>query len=245
MRHNIQDWQQRRPRNGGDKRWFGLAIILVGVLLLCKKLGLYYFSWHNTWPVVLIAVGLFIGIQKRFRNNAWWILMLIGGAHMIPVFTIAGTTSEALMLPVALIIGGLAIALRSGRKSRMRMDHMQVVTSSESNLNIDVMFGGRKEIVTSKEFRGGNISTSFGGAEVNLTQADGTVQPMIINIKVFCGGVELVVPSHWEVQNEVDPVMGSVEDKRTLHTGTTSGEEKKVLILRGTCTCGGVEIKSY
>lgn len=245
MKHNIQDWRQQHPRPKGDKLWFGFALAFVGAMLLVKKLGLFYFSWHSTWPIILIAIGLFIGVQKRFRNHTWWILILIGGAHMIPVFDIAGTTSENLMLPVGLIIAGVAIALRSNRRKNRFTDHMQVVTSTESVLNIDVMFGGRKEIVTSKEFRGGNVSTSFGGAEINLTQADGTVQPMIINLKVFCGGVELIVPSHWELQNEVDPVMGSVEDKRTLHTAPAGNEEKKVLILRGTCTCGGVEIKSY
>jgi hypothetical protein len=68
---------------------------------------------------------------------------------------------------------------------------------------------------------------------------------MILNVKVSFGGVELVVPSHWELQNEIETTFGSVEDHRSIRTPQSSGEEKKVLILRGNCSFGSVEIKSY
>ena len=111
-------------------------------------------------------------------------------------------------------------------------------------LNIDVTFGGRKEIVTSKDFKGGTISATFAGAEVNLMQADSTTQPMTLDVRVAFGGVELIVPSHWEIQNNITPAFGSVEDQRIIRT-PNSGEEKKVLALRGSCSFGSIEIKSY
>ncbi len=232
-------------RRKKDKMWFGLLIVLIGVVLLVREIVMPHINLEDMWPVILIAIGLFIGVKKNFRNNAWWILIFIGTVNLIPAQRIFGVDSSKLVWPAALIIGGLMIVFRSNKRHHNWKDHMQVVTSSDSTLNIDVTFGGRKEIVTSKEFRGGNISTSFGGTEVNMTQADSSVQPMVLNVKVFCGGVELVIPSHWELKNEIDPVMGSIEDKRTMHTAQAAGEQKRVLILRGTCTCGGVEIKSY
>jgi hypothetical protein len=108
-----------------------------------------------------------------------------------------------------------------------------------------VTFGGRKEIVTSKDFRGGNISATFAGCEVNMIQADSTTQPMVINLKVSFGGVEIIVPSHWELQNEIEPTFGSVEDHRSIRTPASASEEKKVLVLRGSCNFGSIEIKSY
>ena len=90
------------------------------LLLMLRKLNMVpYLNWHNTWPVILIAVGLFIGIQKRFTNNAWWILILIGGAYLIPEFHIMGTSSSALVLPAALIIGGAFMIFRSGKKKEL------------------------------------------------------------------------------------------------------------------------------
>ena len=57
--------------------------------------------------------------------------------------------------------------------------------------------------------------------------------------------MELIVPSHWEIQNEIETTLGNVEDHRAIRTGTSSTEERKVLILRGSCSFGSVEIKSY
>jgi hypothetical protein len=79
-----------------------------------------------------------------------------------------------------------------------------------------------------------------------MIQADATEQPMVLNLKVSFGGVELIVPSHWELQNEIEPTFGSVEDHRAIRTSSsTISEVKKVLILKGNCSFGSIEIKSY
>jgi beta-galactosidase/beta-glucuronidase len=75
-------------------------------------------------------------------------------------------------------------------------------------------------------------------------QADIVDSPAILDLKVSFGGVEIIVPSHWHVQNEINPSFGNVEDERNIQTAS-SLENKKVLILRGTCSFGNVEIKSY
>jgi uncharacterized membrane protein HdeD (DUF308 family) len=234
-----------RHKRRGDKRVFGVAIILVGVFILLRKLNIFHFDWHHFWPIVLIAIGLFVGFQKRFRNNAWWILILIGTVHLIPRFTIPGTdtSSSALVFPAALIIGGLFMVFRSRREHDWKGD-MQIVTSAENTLDIDITFGGRKEIITSKEFKGGRIQVMFGGCELNMIQADSSTQPIVLDVKVSFGGLEMVVPAHWEIQNEIAPTFGSIEDQRMVRQ-PNAGEEKRVLILKGSCTCGGIEIKSY
>ena len=109
---------------------------------------------------------------------------------------------------------------------------------------VDIVFGGRKEIVTSKDFKGGIVSVTFGGSEINLTQADFTEEQIVLDCRVTFGGVELIVPAHWEIQNNIVPSMGSVEDERMIYTGQT-GDVKKKLILQGTCNFGSIEIKSY
>jgi len=123
------------------------------------------------------------------------------------------------------------------------VNNTNTFTTSDNTINIDVTFGGRKEFVTSKDFKGGTISTVFGGCEVNLMQADTTEKTMVLDIKVSFGGVELIVPSHWDIQNEVNPAFGSIEDERTIQTATA--EDRKTLIIKGSCSFGSVEIKSY
>jgi hypothetical protein len=253
MRDNWHRHRRCRPRDrSGDKLTFGIIIALLGTLLLMRTLHILpYFSIHHIWPFILIAIGVVIGIKNRFMNPGSWILIGIGVLNAIPEFTIAEQSSKRLVWPVLLIGTGLFIMLRSRKKKyypgEVNTLKHSVDTSfnigTEPTLNIDITFGARKEIVTSKDFKGGSISATFAGAEVNLMQAD-SPHPMALDIRVAFGGVELIVPSHWEVQNEISPALGSVEDHRIMRT-PNSGDERRILILRGSCSFGSVELKSY
>ncbi len=223
----------------------------VGICFFLRALGVFpYFDLEFSWPIILIAIGVLIGLKNNFRNNAWWILILVGVANLTPQFMIMGKPSAHFVWPAFIIIIGLVIAFRphkdrcpglpGGRRGRGTDTNI----TDESNLNMDITFGGRKEIITSKDFKGGVVSLTFGGCELNLTQADFTEPSVIIDCRVSFGGLEIIVPSNWEVQNEVSPSFGSVEDSRTIQTAVAP-ENKKVLILRGTCSFGSIELKSY
>ncbi len=233
----------------GDKRWFGFALLLVGLFILLRKLNFFDMEWHDAWPWMIIAVGMFIALKSKFRNNAWWILTLIGVAHLIPVFEIVdGVSSKELFVPAVLILLGLVVIFRPARKKKLWDDrcgsNIKTVTNGDSVLNVDVTFGGHKEIVTSKDFKGGNVSTTFGGAEINLMNADSTDKTITLNMRVSFGGIELIVPSHWLIKNEISNTLGSVEDNRNIYTQGGS-EEKITLVLTGSCSFGSIEIKSY
>ncbi len=232
-------------RKGGDKRWFGLAVITVGLFLLLRKLDLFDFDFRHLWPYALIIIGLMIGIKSKFRNNAPYILIAVGLFKIIPAFTILGVSSSTLALPAALIIIGIFIVLRPKSNNSSCTDRMVTNTSDNDWVNADITFGGRKETITSKSFKGGDVNVTFGGAELSLIQADSDIQPMTLNFKVTFGGVELIIPSDWEVKNNISTSMGSVEDHRSIYTGSTSEENKKTLILNGSCTFGSIEVKSY
>jgi hypothetical protein len=116
--------------------------------------------------------------------------------------------------------------------------------SSDDKLFIDITFGGRKEIITSRDFKGGSVSVTFGGSELNLTQTDFSSPSITIDCRVSFGAIELIIPSNWDLQNEIRPTFGSVEDERIVQVDTT-GDVRKKLILTGTCNMGSIEVKSY
>lgn len=243
----IRD-RHRAHRDGGDKRWFGIILLIIGSIILMKKFDLFYFNFHTMWPWILVAVGTMIGVKSRFRNNAWWILILVGAAHLIPVFTIAGVSSKALLIPATLIILGLVFIFRPERKKKpwgSCDENIVTNTNTDSLLNVDVTFGGHKEIVTSKNFSGGKVNTTFGGAEINLMNADSTEKTINIHMKVAFGGVEIIVPSHWIIKNKISNSLGSVEDNRNFTTNALTEEDTITLVLSGSCNFGSIEIKSY
>lgn len=240
--------QYRNQGKRGSKALFGVLVVLLGIGLLVKQLGIIpELDFHVTWPVILIAIGLFVGVKNRFATPAPFVLMAIGIFNLIPgfTFTLAGKEidSEDVAIPLLIILGGLVIMLKPGKKKRWHeMNHAEIV--HDKSVEADVVFGGRKEIVTSKDFKGGRVTATFGGAEINLLQADSTEQNIVLEVRATFGGCEIIVPSNWDIKNEVETVLGSVEDKRTLRA-PDAGENRKTLILRGSCFCGGIEIKSF
>jgi hypothetical protein len=246
--HNFSRWddkafQEHRRRN---RIFFGITIALLGVVFLLKTMGvLSWFDLEFSWPVVLIVVGIMIGVKNNFRRNAWWILILIGIANLVPQFTIMGKPSSHYVWPALAIVGGLMIAFRPRRDPACYPRRgVESTITSESTLNIDVTFGGKKEVVTSKDFKGGLVSVTFAGCEINLNQADFQDSSVVLDCRVSFGSMEIIVPSHWDVQNEINPSFGNIEDDRTIQTAI-AGENKKTLILRGNCSFGSIEIKSY
>jgi hypothetical protein len=240
------DFKQFREQRHKKRVFFGITLAIVGIVLMLTNLGvLPCLSLEVSWPLILIVIGALIGVKSNFRNVAWWILILVGVANMTPQFMIMGKPSTRFVWPAVVLVAGIAIALRPRKEHCYKHGGMMSSNiTTGSNLDIDVTFGGRKEVVTAKDFRGGSVSVTFSGCEINLAQADSSQPTIILDCRVSFGGVEIIAPSHWDIQNEINPSFGSVEDMRTLQTSTTN-ETKKVLILRGSCSFGSIEIKSY
>ncbi len=238
---DFKNYREHRQRN---RVVFGIALAITGILLMLRTLRILpCITLEYSWPAILVILGILIGFKNNFRNNAWWILIIIGGTNMIPEFSIMGHPSKDFVWPMVIILSGLAIAFRPKKENCYGGHAMKSSVTTESTLNIEATFGGRKEVVTSKDFKGGTIAVTFAGCELNLTQADFSTSSVVLDCRVSFGGVEIIVPSHWEIQNEISPSFGSVEDERTIQTGTN--ENKKILILRGNCSFGSIELKSY
>lgn len=112
----------------------------------------------------------------------------------------------------------------------------------EDMIDMTAIFGGIKKRVFSKNFRGGDITTLLGAAEIDFTQADinGRAQ---VDMTLFCGGATLIVPANWSVESDLVAIFGGINDKRSH--GVESGENNKVLVISGTAILGGIEIKNY
>ena len=97
-------------------------------------------------------------------------------------------------------------------------------------------------------FRGGDITAIMGGGQLDLRLA--TIPPgeeAVLDIVAVMGGVEILVPSDWEVSTPILPFMGGVEDKRFPPLHDPNAPHKGPggrLVLRGLVMMGGVHIKS-
>src|SRR5436190_9605965 len=97
-----------------NKVWTGLFLILIGILLLANKMHAGIPDWIFTWPMLAIAIGIFIGIQHRFRHFIWIIPVIWGGFALVdqqrPELYLHNYTT-----PLVLILLGLFFILRRSR----------------------------------------------------------------------------------------------------------------------------------
>ncbi len=259
MQNTNNDWNDsqekiHRPNRPDFERYkakrkvgLGLVVIVIGLVVLLKQLGLsIYLPIREFWPYILIIIGLIVGLKNRFRSAGPLIMIIIGIAFAIPSFQfMVGDTvvrSTKLVAPILLILIGLYFLF--GKKKMHSSCAPNTSIRDENYLNSEVMFGGSKEVITSKTFNGGEVSVLFAGAEINLTQAEATNHVIYLNMQVVFGGCELLIPSHWDVKNEMFVALGSVDDKRLLRT-KDANTQRTTLILKGTCVFGGVDVKSY
>jgi predicted membrane protein len=233
-----------------NRFWTGIILVLIGGGLLAQRMGAPFPGWIFTWPMILIVLGLVTGIRSRFENFSWIIITAIGAVFL------AGEAFNEMDLrpyfwPIMIIGLGLVFMLRPRHKShhcnrwRQRFEQNEFIETdlhADSRIDSVSVFGGVKKVVTSKDFKGGEIICFMGGSEINLSQADitGTI---VVDVTLVFGGVKLIVPPHWEIRSESIAIFGGIDDKRPMQPGNF--DPSKVIIIRGTSIFGGIEIKSY
>jgi predicted membrane protein len=263
--NNTEDEKYWRFRGDGKNVWVGVLFLLIGAVFMLRYIGLGIPSWVFNWEVILIAIGLFIGMKDGFRSPTWIILVGIGSIFLLDNF-FPDLDLNRLILPLVFIGIGLTLVFRPKRiknqylenfgpaetnqgysnSSNMQKAGNEGFYTSESVtdnvLNIASIFANVRKVILTKNFRGGDIVCIFGGAEINLNQAD-MQQPVFIETVNVFGGTKLYVPNNWEIKSEVVAIFGGVEDKRRFPSITVVPD--RTLILKGFCMFGGLEIKSF
>ncbi|MEY4877146.1 MAG: hypothetical protein RL708_2295 [Bacteroidota bacterium] len=232
----------------------GVAFIVGGVLYILNHANLLQLPyWFFSWKMLLILVGLFVGVKHNFRHASWLILVAIGGWGLLTRDIFPELHLGDFFFPAVLILIGLLFIIKPKRrfhpswhqhfKNRRQFKQQFTDASSEDYIDFNVVFGGIKKNVFSKNFKGGEINNVFGGSEINLTQADftGTIRLEINNV---FGGTKLIIPPHWQIKSEITAVMGSVEDRRTIQPATGVAADK-IIILEGNTFFGGIDIRNF
>lgn len=235
----------------------GVLLLVAGSVLMMRQVEPSLIpGWLFTWPMILIIVGFFVGLQTNFRDIGWLILMGIGTFFLSDyIFPYRDTSRFA--IPIVVFCVGLVLIFSPGRRKKRRRDqdmadYAATTTSGEpappaqNVLRDDVIevvsiFGNVKKVIYTKSFRGGEIVSIFGGAEINLSQAD-FKGPIVVEIVQVFGGTKLVVPPDWVIRSEAVAIFGGIEDKRPSQPVPSSD---KVLILQGTALFAGIEIRSF
>src|SRR5580704_14935573 len=222
-------------RHGG-RVLAGLFLLLVGALFLMKEMDFPFFPrWLFTWPMLLIAVGIYTGIKHEFRNPGWIIVIIIGGVFLADQMDM-GFDFHRFIIPLIIIAVGFVMIVRPKRHGDWRLDdwkHKDPAStppnetkeeyaqnySSDDRFSSTSIFSGVKKVIVSKNFKGGDITCIMGGFEADMSKAD-LESPAIIDVTHIFGGTTLIVPSNWLVKIDVVSLFAGVEDKRQQSSNT-------------------------
>lgn len=257
---NETEWRNMEKRHRRGKIMGGILLVVAGILFLAREFGAEIPYWIFSWKTLLIALGIISAIKHKFRHPAWFILIAIGSAFILndlyPAMHI-----KPFLWPVLLILLGLFIIFKPRRKCdpytkqhwkrwnkyQHRSSHENFFDSgsqdNEDYINSTSVFGGVKKNILSKKFKGGEVVIVFGGADIDLSQAD-FENTITLEITQVFGGTKLIVPANWEIKSETVTILGSIEDKRSVQP-KLNDEAPKVLVIIGTTVFGGIEIKSF
>ena len=224
----------------------GLAIALFGLVLVLDRLNLVVADQAlRLWPAVIVAIGALMYTQSRRTGGVNGIIvMIVGGWLLLNTLGILRVRFWEMFWPMVLIgIGSVLVMQAMRRRTREASG-----ADADDTLNVFVVMGGMKRTSTAQHFRGGEITTVMGGAQLDLRQA--TIPPgeeAALDIFAIMGGCEVVVPSSWTVVTPIVPIMGGIDDKRLPSLPGAEGIGGKAaprLVLRGLLLMGGIEIKT-
>jgi predicted membrane protein len=177
-----------------QRRAWGVLLIFAGVILELNELGITHFGWAAFWPMMLIALGLFI----MWGSSQW--------SSRTPAPT-SGTGDPRTTLNEAVVFGGLERRMTSqdfqggditAIFGGVELDLTEAnIRANEATLAITAIFGGVEVRIPPDwqvAFRGAPI---FGGIEDKTRTsrvndpANSNLKVLVITGAVIFGGLEI------------------------------------------------------
>ncbi|MFC2118310.1 LiaI-LiaF-like domain-containing protein [Bacteroidota bacterium] len=238
-RHNSRRQTEKRLLMGGLLMIFGGLLLLFNFDLIPYHFKKFIFTWQmipivigiislvssheKTTGIILIAVGLFFYLPEFYWFDEWHLKRLFWPAMFI-------------------LIGFLIIFRRPFDWGKKKIENE--IGADHDHIDDMAVFGGGDRVVTSKNFKGGKVTSIFGGSTFDLNNAELSQGSNVIDVFALFGGNKFLVPSDWKVKVEVTGIFGGFSDKRKTMP-SLNVETDKELLIRGVVIFGGGEIKNF
>src|SRR5687768_7402091 len=164
---------------------FGLCLILLGTTLLLDRMQLVDARQILTrfWPIALVLVGAALVAQSFQRPD-----------------TTAGAKREDLSLGTAIFWVLFSVFVWNGFGSSGFSRLSTTRSETASAVDVFAIMGRDHRVISSPEFRGGQMTSVMGRSELDLrTAAIAPGQDVSIDVFMLMGGATIRVPEGWTV----------------------------------------------
>ena len=234
----------------GGRVFFGVLVIVIGVLFLVDKAGIAELdSLLDWWPSLIILYGAWRLIANRFRSLFLPLLLIFGGV-VLQLRELDTADVFSTIWPAFLIALGVAIVI-GGMRSRNRRQRGGDSSHSASTI-IDVDLGapadaddgtlhavaGSQDRIVSGDFYDGSINVVMGNGTLDMRDATIVDKPATLEVSVVMGEVKVRVPTEWNVRIVNSSQIGDTKDTRRSQNNSDDPD----LIIRGSVTMGSLQI---
>lgn len=211
----------------------GVIIIFIGIGMLIDQMSVWSFwgTLGDWWPIILVIIGV-VNLTKNPTSltfgivvTAIGLLLLASNLDLIPL------TFWDMFWPVMLILLGIALLSRYQGKRKSKFN---------DELDIFTVFSGAEERLTIDDFRGGSVFTVFGGSEIDLSESMMAPEGAKLELTAIFGGIELIVPSDWNVRTKGIPFLGALSN--STHKDYSADVIAPILNINYTAIFGGIEV---
>jgi hypothetical protein len=209
---------------------FGSILLAAGAVLVLGAAGVLDSGEviANWWPLALVATALVMYAATPRHWVTPTIVGVVGGMLLLETLDLVDNAGE-LVLPVVVIGAGLALLVGRRRPTVVEGDRITAFAA----------FSGTEVASHSKHFEGGNIGAVFGGAEVDLRDAE-LAPGASLEVFTAFGGTEVKVPEGWKVVTHGLPLFGGFEN---ITTKEILAPDAPVLDVTATVLFGGLEVR--
>ncbi len=247
MEHISKTDNQCYPHSRG-RYVAGIILILVGVVFFLDNIEIIPDAVRDylmTWQMLVIGIGVISLFSERSRYSGL-ILIGIGTFFFIPrLFDYDALSFSKMFWPLLLIFIGSMLILKHRDHSHFHRNfsfNQTTVDDKVDMLDEIAIFSGNKRIIQSKNFKGGRITSIFGGSEIDLSQAQLAEGSYYLEVTSIFGGTSIVVPGDWDIKVDVTSILGGFADKRRFNPNPPA--PGRLLLIKGVAIFGGGEIKS-
>ena len=219
--------------------FWGLFCILAAVLLVLSQINIIpNDDIVNLLLTVFFLEMLISGIKNMNWFKIFFSLAFIGIIYDEYLGTVTLTPWISLLAALLLSIGFSLIFSRNkynNLKSEYdRNDDRE--RYNENNVVFNVAFSSSAKHINSTDFCSANINCSFGALKIYLDNAD-ILDSATINFDLIFAGVELYIPKKYKVINNVECLLGGVDEKKCSNISDT-----KNIYLNGKISFAGITV---
>ncbi len=218
---------------------WGLVFIAVGVIIALNAfeitdIDIFFDGWWTLFIIVPCTVSLF---TERYGKTENLFGLLIGiflllGCQEIIDFSIGWK----IFVPALIILAGLKLIFGTlfTKKHKKIPDELK---NEGARLDSEcAIFSGKDIKFDNRIFEGMEVSTVFGGIDVDLRNAI-IEKDCLIKVSAIFGGVDILLPQNVNVVVKSSCIFGGISNKASMNKG------EHTIYIEGACIFGGADIK--